>query len=364
MVRLRAVSDSRGRHAQPSAELPGLSEMIDPAGAADVAAGAEADVPADADGVTAPRTPVPAVAADGSGAEPDTARPVWVARLVRRGPWGALAERWVPEPLRGARVDPGRRGAVLLSVIATVAAVVAAVGVWWGRPQPRPVAPVALAPAESASGIATGLPSSEVARMSPAGSPTGAAPGRDGATGTTANAGPAVGGDGPPGTGTAGVASPSATGPIVVSVTGRVHHPGLVRLASGARVADAITAAGGPLDPADLTGLNLAARLRDGDSVVVAGPGGSSVNETSAQAPPVAPGGLPGSGPDTAPVDLNTADATALDGLPGVGPITAAAIIAWRTEHGPFTDIQQLQAIPGIGPAKYAQIAPHVTVSS
>jgi competence protein ComEA len=150
----------------------------------------------------------------------------------------------------------------------------------------------------------------------------------------------------------------------VVSVTGRVRHPGLVHLTSGARVADAITAAGGPLDPADLTGLNLAARLADGDSVVVAGPGGSSVDEASTDVPPATAGALTGPGASTAPVDLNTADAAALDSLPGVGPVTAAAIIAWRTEHGPFTDIEQLQAIPGIGPAKYAQIALYVTVSS
>jgi competence protein ComEA len=263
--------------------------------------------------------------------------------------------------LRGARIDPGRRGAVLLSVIATLAAVVAAVGVWWGRPQPRPVAPVALAPAESAA-AATGSTHGSISGVAPASAGASATDGRQAADAT-----PGPGGDGTdstPGDQSQSAPSPSTAGPIVVSVTGRVRHPGLVHLTSGARVADAITAAGGPLDPADLTGLNLAARLADGDSVVVAGPGGSSVDEASTDVPPATAGALTGPGASTAPVDLNTADAAALDSLPGVGPVTAAAIIAWRTEHGPFTDIEQLQAIPGIGPAKYAQIALYVTVSS
>jgi competence protein ComEA len=255
---------------------------------------------------------------------------------------------------------------VLLSVIATLAAVVAAVGVWWGRPQPRPVAPVALAPAESgapASGATGAVPVRSAGVRISAGDLAPAGAGGDGATGSAPGTGSTLGAGRPPGADTGGSAAPAAPGPIVVSVTGRVHHPGLVHLTSGARVADAITAAGGALDPADLTGLNLAAHLSDGDSVVVAGPAGSMVDPASSGAPGGTPAAMPASGAASAPVDVNTADAAALDSLPGVGPVTAAAIIAWRNDHGPFTDIEQLQAIPGIGPAKYAQIAPHVTVS-
>jgi competence protein ComEA len=163
---------------------------------------------------------------------------------------------------------------------------------------------------------------------------------------------------------------------IVVSVTGLVRHPGVVRLAFGARVADAIKAAGGVVGDGDITGMNLATKLTDGASVVVGAKGGtvaaigSSASGSVAGSTPMTSAGAtvggtvgPTVGP-TEPLDLNTADATALDGLPGVGPVTAAAIVAYRTDHGPFTSVDQLQAISGIGPAKYAKIAPHVTVGS
>jgi len=298
------------------------------------------------------------VAANGgaSGAEDDVApasgddpapskRPAWAVQLVRRGPWGQLAERWVPEAVRGARVSPGRRGAVVLTVIAALAAVVAAVGVWWGRPSPTPVAPVTLPPVTSVLTGATNLAMTESA--------AGAAAARNStSTPTPASAGTAQ----------ATTAPTAPTGPILVSVTGQVRHPGLVTVPADARVADAIAAAGGALDPDDLTGLNLAAHLSDGDSVVVAGPSGSMVD---AESSPVG-GAEPATGVrDTAtssPLDLNTADEAALEELPGVGPVTAAAIVSWRTDHGPFTSVDQLQAIPGIGPAKFAQISPHVTV--
>ncbi len=281
----------------------------------------------------------------------------WATRLVRRGPWGALAERWVPEPLRDARVNPGRRGAALLVVVAALAAVVAAVGVWRAKPEPRPVAPLALSPV--VTGAPTG-PASSSANNSANNPANNEATG--GSAGRVAGAGSAesrpTGPDLPGRT--------AATGPILVSVTGRVRHPGLVAVPAGARVADAIAAAGGVLDPSDLTGLNLAAHLSDADSVVVAGPGGSSVG--------AGPGGTAASGISAragpsgtaapALVDLNTANQPTLEELPGVGPVTAAAIIAWRTEHGPFTSIDQLQAVRGIGPATYARIAPHVAVAA
>ena len=160
-------------------------------------------------------------------------------------------------------------------------------------------------------------------------------------------------------------------GRVVVSVTGAVRHPGLVRLPPGARVADAIGAAGGARDQRDLTGVNLAARVTDGQSIVI-GPIGSRTGSGSATAGPVAgtgsgggaDGAAPGTttGPSGGLVDLNSADVAALDALPGVGPVTAANIVAWRDKNGLFASVEQLQEISGIGPAKYSVIAPLVTV--
>jgi competence protein ComEA len=163
--------------------------------------------------------------------------------------------------------------------------------------------------------------------------------------------------------------APSSAPPpavLYVSVTGLVHKPGLVRLPPGSRVADAIEAAGGAAKAADLTGLNLAQPLTDGDSVVVGGTPAAPAAGTVA-GPGRSKAAVPGvtAGPTGSPtlVDLNTADQPALESLPGVGPVMASNILAWRTEHGAFTSVEQLQEISGIGPARYAQLAPMVTVS-
>ena len=292
--------------------------------------------------------------------------------LLRRGPWGALAERWVPEtlPRPRARIGPGRRGAVLLALVAAIAAVVAAIGVWRERPQPRPVTPVALQSPQEANSGTPASGDSGSSRSGSGGSMSGAS--------TTALSGlsgspPAAG----TGESTAAAASPSTTtappttsepAEIVVSVTGLVRHPGLVRLASGSRVADAVAAAGGVVGQGDVTGLNLATRLLDGASVVVGEAGHSALTDNApngataaAGVPPPAQAGPAASGAPSL-IDLNSADEAALDALPGVGPVTAAAIVAYRDQHGPFSSVDELQAIPGIGPAKFAQISPHVTV--
>lgn len=152
-------------------------------------------------------------------------------------------------------------------------------------------------------------------------------------------------------------------GPVVVSVVGLVHKPGLVTLDAGARIADALTAAGGALDGADLLGLNMARRVADGEQIVVgiaAPPGeptamGSSVNAdaaTTANAPPAR--GL--DAPQGGSVDLNTATTEQLDALPGIGPVTAAAIIAWRDANGRFTSVEQLGDVDGIGPARLEKL--------
>ena len=145
---------------------------------------------------------------------------------------------------------------------------------------------------------------------------------------------------------------------IVVHVLGAVRRPGLVRLPQGSRVQDAIDAAGGLLSSAAPGELNLAQILTDGQQMVVgsrAHPGGRLNDGGSG------PGGSAGSG-SSPQVDLNTATATQLDSLPGVGPVTAERILAWRTEHGNFRRVEELQEVEGIGPKTYADIAPHVRV--
>jgi competence protein ComEA len=136
---------------------------------------------------------------------------------------------------------------------------------------------------------------------------------------------------------------------VVVSVVGLVAHPGLVTLPSGARVADALEAAGGLLPGADPASVNLAAVVGDGQQVAVGVPGAAVATG--------APAG--GSG---GPVNLNTATADELDALPGIGPVLAQRIVDHRDQEGRFTRVEQLDDVPGIGPALYAQIAPRVRV--
>lgn len=251
----------------------------------------------------------------------------------------------MPESLRGARVDPKRRGALLLSAVAAIAAVAAALGVWWSRPQPTPVLPGASVGSTARAATSLGVdPDTDGGGARDLGTVQG---GSD-ATDTEQAADLVAAPDSP--------APPDAAGTIVVSVTGDVHHPGLVTVPTDARVADAIAAAGGALDDSELTGLNLAARLTDGASVVVTG-SGSAVTPDS-----IATGSADGGASTDAKISLNAADAAALQTLSGVGPVTAAAIVAYRTEHGPFTDLAQLQEVSGIGPATFARLEPHVTL--
>jgi competence protein ComEA len=336
----------------------------------DAAGGREAGLDGEAEGdaaVPADRTPagwVPDRRAPGAGRGR-----AWAARLTTAGPWGELAEKWVPEQLRGARVDPKRRGAVLLSAVAAIAAVAAALGVWWSRPQPVPVGSAAdTALAVSTAQSLGGGPGDDTSDQGIDGAQQvadGAEDVPDGAD-DAADAEQVATGPAAPADSTSPGNDPS--GPIVVSVTGDVRHPGVVTVPAGARVADAIAAAGGAVDQSDLTGLNLAARLTDGSSVVVTGDGGSTVAVgSSGNAVDGAAAGSLGAADSSraaaaTKVDLNTADATALQTLSGVGPVTAEAIIAYRTEHGPFTDLAQLQEVSGIGPATFARLEPHVTL--
>lgn len=132
----------------------------------------------------------------------------------------------------------------------------------------------------------------------------------------------------------------------VVHVAGEVQDPGIVELETGARVIDAIEGAGGPTDQAQLDALNLAAVINDGDYILV--PDRQAADTPSAQAQP---GGTAPASSQHGTVNLNTADAAELETLPGIGPATAAQIIAHREQHGPFTQLMDIEAVSGIGPA-------------
>lgn len=137
---------------------------------------------------------------------------------------------------------------------------------------------------------------------------------------------------------------------LFVHVVGAVRRPGLFRLKEGARVADAVGRAGGPTRRADLSAVNLAAPLADGQQVLVPrrGPGGAAAV--------LAGGPSPG-----AKVSLASATVEQLDELPGIGPVTAQKIVDWRTTHGPFRSVEDLDDIPGIGPARIEQLRDLVT---
>ncbi len=128
---------------------------------------------------------------------------------------------------------------------------------------------------------------------------------------------------------------------LVVDVAGAVRRPGVYTVPSGDRVVDAIARAGGFTAHADRTAVNLAAPLVDGEQVVVAGAKAA---------------GAAGSSAAGAPVSLNSATAEQLDALPGIGPVTAQKIIDYRTQHGPFTSVDGLDAIPGIGAARIGEL--------
>ncbi len=137
---------------------------------------------------------------------------------------------------------------------------------------------------------------------------------------------------------------------MLVQAAGAVVSPGVYRLSGDPRVVDVIDAAGGLAPGADPNRLSLAAKVSDGERVYVPAVG---------EALPAAPSGAAA---DSGPIDLNTADEAALDALPGIGPATAKAIVAYRESHGPFTSVDQLLEVRGIGPAKLDQLADLVRV--
>lgn len=149
---------------------------------------------------------------------------------------------------------------------------------------------------------------------------------------------------------------------IVVHVAGAVNGPGVHRLPPGARVVDAVVAAGGAAPDAVLDAINLAQPLHDGDRVVVpsAASGALPPAGVTAAATPAATGGA--AGQPVTPLDLNAATAAQLETLPGIGPATAQAIVAHREANGPFSSVDGLADVRGIGPAKLDAIRALVTV--
>lgn len=248
------------------------------------------------------------------------------------GPPGRHARRPVRAPGRVAgwiedRLPPSLQGRVRigaghLALLTTVAAVAMGLLAW---STVRAADPGDLAPARSEMGT---LPGPLTALATPA---SGSAPG-------------------------SGLPSASPTddeGEVVVDVAGKVRRPGIVRLPVGSRVVDALEAAGGPRRGVDLTGLNLARILTDGEQVLVGRPATAGPGAVTAPGATSAGGTL---------VNLNTATQAELETLPGVGPVTAMAILDWRTEYGAFSSVDELLEVSGIGDATLAEIAPHVTL--
>lgn len=145
---------------------------------------------------------------------------------------------------------------------------------------------------------------------------------------------------------------------IQVHVSGAVRRPGVYSLSPESRLAQAIEAAGGLADDADQERVNLAAHVQDAQQIVIPVKGATLV-----------PSPVPslvtrssGAGDSVSLVNLNTATAEELETLPGIGPVYAQRIIAYRNEHGPFTDPAQIMQVQGIGPARYEQIKSRITV--
>lgn len=200
--------------------------------------------------------------------------------------------------------------------------------------------------------------SAQASARSPAPGPGG------GGAGLASSAGPASSGGATSGGDTAG------SGQIVVDVDGAVAHPGLYKLPPDSRVQAALAAAGGLSPQADAHRINRAAKLHDGQKLYVLSQGestpplaASSGQGCEGQACTSAEGGVAGSDTEgQGLVNINTANATQLTQLPGVGPAIAQKIIDYRTANGPFTSVDDLTKVPGIGAAKLAQIKSHARV--
>jgi len=274
---------------------------------------------------------------------PDPEQPM--PATPRRG-WRARVRASVPARLHVTAFDPGRRGVAVLVVVALVGA---SGGAWYFLR----AAPHVQATDTSAD---------------PATADCQTATGQEPRSCLTVSGGPAESyGPEPVGVSVlpSTLPSPSGTSELVVDVVGKVAKPGVFTLPPGSRIVDAIAAAGGALADTDLTALDLARKLSDGQEIFVGVPPPSGAAAMSA-------GGVVGDGSDVGAdagagsadliVNINSATQAELETLPGVGAVTAQKILAWRTQHGRFTSVTQLQQVSGIGPAKYAALAGRVKV--
>ncbi|PRY50922.1 competence protein ComEA [Knoellia remsis] len=259
---------------------------------------------------------------------------------VPRGPVFEL-----PASLREARWVPSGGAALAVVAVVVVVALVFGARVWLASGSGEAVATGEVGP----SGVTRGT--STLSRASPDASPSPAGP------------------DGPGGTASPG-GSPAAGGrnPLVVHVVGQVAKPGVYSMPPGARVTDAVRAAGGATRGADLAAVNLARAVVDGEQIVVPKPGevvaggAAGAGGTAGAGGGGAPGASGGGSGSGGTVSLNTADLAALESLPGVGPVLAQRILDWRTENGRFTTVEELGEVSGIGEKLLAQITPKVTL--
>jgi competence protein ComEA len=156
--------------------------------------------------------------------------------------------------------------------------------------------------------------------------------------------------------------------PIVIQIMGAVVKPGVYSMPDGSRVEDAVNAAGGLLAEADSNSVNLAVRLEDGQQINIPSLGGSGISETSTptRAPfTVVSTATSSTTATVAPrslVNINTATVQQLDALPGIGPVTAQSIVTYRQQHGPFQHIEDIMNVPGIGPVTFDNIQNLITV--
>ena len=182
---------------------------------------------------------------------------------------------------------------------------------------------------------------------------------------TTAGSSPGGGSSAASGRGTAAPDVPSVrieasgTADALVHVAGAVRHPGVYKLTAGARVKDAVARAGGGAQGSDVNAINLAAKVSDGQQIVV--PRRAPVGVATAGGSPghsggAAVSGTTAGGPPAAPVNLNTATLEELETLDGVGPATAQKILDWRQQNGGFRSVDDLGQVPGIGPKKLAAL--------
>jgi competence protein ComEA len=157
-------------------------------------------------------------------------------------------------------------------------------------------------------------------------------------------------------------AAPARDRRSLVHVVGAVRRPGVYRLPAAARIQAAIRRAGGATARADLQAINLAAKVADGQQVVVPRRAATSAAGAGASgAPPAGAVGASGAA-SSAPVNLDTATAEQLDALDGVGPATAQKILEYRSTHGGFASIDDLAQIPGIGPKRLESLRAQVTL--